>query len=173
MLRLIYAFVEIALHRRGPDRLPRAPFLFWLTLFVSVAVSLFVAQFATIPPDRVVPMVAVDTGLTVGFAWAVLKAFGVERRFLQTASALLGTSAFLKLLELPFVLWHRALHVPVDQPTIPYVIYLVIALGWWNDVAAFVISRAIERPYVLGLAVVVGYALFALSVDVTLFSTPK
>ena len=173
MLQLVYAFVEIALHRRGPDQLPKSQFLFWLTLLASLAVSLFVAQFATIPPERVVPMVAVDTGLTVGFAWCVLKAFGVERRFLQTASALLGMSAFLELLELPFVLWHRALHAPVDTATVPYVIYLVIALGWWNDVASFVISRAIERPYVLGLAVVIGYTLFAVSVDVTLFYTPK
>ena len=173
MLRLIYAFVEIALHRRGPDGLPASQFFFGLMLATSLAVSVFMLQFAKVAAGQIVPMIVVDTGFSLAFTWSVLKAFGVERRFIQTASAVLGVDALLNLLSLPFALWHQALHVPADTSTVPSVIYLLIAGVWAIDVGSFIIARAIERPYVLALVVVVAYVLLELSLDVTLFPTPK
>ena len=173
MPQLIYAFVEIALHRRGPDGLPASTFFFRLLLATWLAVSLFFLQFTNIPAGRVVPVIAVDTGFSLAFTWSVLRAFGVERRFLPTASAILGVNSLLDLVSLPFILWHRALHVPVGTPTVPSVIYQLIAFFWAIDVASFIISRAIERPYVLALAVVLAYVLLDVSLYVTLFPTGK
>lgn len=172
MLRLVYAFVEICLHRRGPDQLPKSRFLFGLVVVGSVGVSLFVLHFANVARDRVVPIIVVDLAFGLAFIWSVLKAFSVEQRFLQTASAILGTDALMNLASLPFALWHRALHAPEGSTTVPSVIYLLIAGVWAIDVGSFVVSRAISRPYVLALAVVLAYVLLDVSLSVTLFPPP-
>jgi len=176
-LRLIYAFVDILLHRRGPEQLPASRFFFGLVLLASFVVSLFTFQFSRIPSERFVPIMLVDVGFSLAYTWCVLRAFGVERRFLQTASASLGAGSLLDLASLPFVLWHRALTGPTPGPTtdvtLPYVLYLLVALVWLIDVSSFIMARAIERPYVLGLAIVIGYALLSVSLEASLFPTPR
>jgi hypothetical protein len=173
VLRVIYAFVDILLHRRGPDHLPASRFFFGLVLVGAVVVSLFTIQFSTIPSERFVPIIVVDIGFSLAFTWCVLRAFGVERRFLQTASATLGAASLLDLASLPFALWYRAESAGTGDVTLPYVIYLLVALVWLIDVTSFIMSRAIGRPYFLGLAIVIGYALLSVSLEATLFPTPS
>jgi hypothetical protein len=173
VLRVIYAFVDILLHRRGPDHLPASRFFFALVLITAIVVSLFTIQFSAIPSERFVPIIVVDIGFSLAFTWCVLRAFGVERRFLQTAAATLGAGSLLDLASLPFALWHRALSGASGEVTLPYVIYLLIALVWLIDVSSFIMARAIARPYVLGLAIVIGYALLSVSLEASLFPAPR
>jgi len=168
VLRLIYAFVEIALHRRGPDHLPASRFFFSLVLVVYTAVSVFSIQFAD---DLAHPyaLIVVQGALSIAFTWCLLRAFERQHRFFQTASALLGTNAFLDLVSVWLVVWHRGLNVAPTELTLPLTLYLLVAVVWNTDVSAFVVARALDRPYFLGVSIVIGYLLLSYSLLVTLF----
>jgi hypothetical protein len=167
VLRLIYVFVDIALHRRGPDQLPSALFFFNLVLAVAVVVELAVLVVAD-AVRRPVVLALFDTVLDLAFLWAVLKSFGRERRFRQTAAAMLGTDTLLNVLSIPVALWNRSLGAPTDQLTMPALLFLLLFI-WSIDISAFVLARAVERPYVLGVAVMLGYVMLTLSLRATLF----
>jgi len=171
VLRLILAFVEVAFHRRSPADLPASRAFLAVVFVIYLAVSLATTRYFELVkyPEL---LVAFDTVLMLGFIWGVLRAFERERRFRQTAVAVLGVDTLFNLLTVPLMLWHRSLHVAKDEPTLPNLLVLVIQI-WSIDVSAFVVSRALERPYVLAIALMLGYVLFSISVDATLFVTPK
>jgi len=166
VLRLILVFVDIMLHRRGPQDVPSSPFLFWLLLATSLGVELAVTLWAGGSVLAVAVAVLV-TGLNVWFVWALLRLFNHQRRFRQTMTALLGADTILSLLHAPFIPF---LEVPdPEQPvlTIPVLVTTFVFL-WAIDINAFVFSRALARPYFLCLAIVIAYALLIVSLQATL-----
>lgn len=184
VLRLVLAFVDIALHRRGPDMLPASRFLLWLVVIVYLAVSY--AAFALTPPpaaDGVDPaasaaaqraldyapvLIPIDCAIYAAFIWVLLKSFNRDRRFLQTATALFGTDTLFTSMSLPVLAWAGALGATESPgPTLAYWVLFI----WSIDVSAFVLSRAIERPYALAVLVVVGYVLLSVSLRASLLNT--
>lgn len=170
MLRLILAFVDIMLHRRGPEDLPSSRFLVWLLLLVSVAVELGIL-IANDGEMRVAAVNVLVDLLDLWFVWALLRTFNRQRRFAQTMSALLGTETLLNLLGaplLPFLSASLEASTP-DQVQLSLPLLLAAVLNVWSiDIAAFTFSRALERPYVLCVAIMIGYALLILSLQSTL-----
>ncbi len=171
MLRLIFAFVEIAFHRRSPEDLPSSRGFFVAVLVVNLVLAFVTAHYLQLVayPEL---MVAVDTAIELGFLWGVLRMFDRERRFRQTATAVLGVDTLLNLVNVSLLAWHRELHVPKDEVTIPYMLTLLV-LVWSVDVSSFILARALERPYVLAVAIMLGYLLLSISADATFFPTPK
>jgi hypothetical protein len=167
VLRLILAFVDIALHRKSPEHLPASRFFFAAVLVVYLAVALVTTRCLEIVayPEL---MIAFETVLGLAFVWSVLRLFERQRRFRQTACAVLGTDTLLNLLTVPLVLWHRSLGAPDTEATVPLVLYVLVAI-WSIDVSAFIMARALERPYVLTVAIMLGYVLLSVSVRATLF----
>ena len=104
MLHFLKAFLDIVLWRRGPQDLPASRLLFWLTAGAYVAVS--IAQLAMLdePPAAWIVYVFVDPVLLIGGVYLLLRLFGKADRFLQTATAVLGTGVVLGI----------ALFVPVE-----------------------------------------------------------
>ncbi len=80
MLRLILAFVDIMLHRRGPEDLPSSRFLVWLLLFVSIGVELGVL-FANDGALRTAAVSVLVDLLDLWFVWALLRTFNRQKRF--------------------------------------------------------------------------------------------
>jgi hypothetical protein len=171
VLRLILAFVEIAFHRRSPEDLPSSRGFFVVVLVVNIVLVLGTSRYLHLAPYPEL-MVAFDTLLELGFIWGVLRMFERERRFRQTATAVLGVDAILGFVNFGLLIWHRALHAPKDEVTVPYMLSLLVLI-WSVDVSAFVLSRAVERPYVLTVAIMLGYVLLSISADATFFPTPK
>ena len=167
MLRLILAFIEVAFHRRSPADLPASRAFFLAVLVVYCAIELAATRYLQIEkyPELVV---AFDTVLGLAFMWSVLHAFQRERRFRQAAVAMLGADTFLNLLTVPLLSWHTSLHAKPGETTVPYVLFLLVVI-WSVDVSAFILSRALERPYVLAVAIMLGYVLLEVSAHVTLF----
>lgn len=167
MLTLLSAFVDIALHRRGPEHLPASRFLLALVLAANLAVAALVVQMMR---DPTYPFLAVLilTGLELAFVWCLLRAFERERRFVQTAAAVLGTDTLLTIIGLPLLAWHRALGAPPNEATLPQMLDLLIWV-WSIDIAASIMSRALERPYVVALAIMIGYVMLSTSLRLTLF----
>lgn len=167
MLRVLQAFFEITLHRRGPDTLPASRFLLGLVLVVYVVVT----WFSQVVPGQFrhpVYFLVVDVSIDVAFIWSLLRAFEHERRFLQTAIAFFGVWTLLNLFSAPLVPWLRSVQPDQPEATLPTVLALLMLI-WKIDVSGFVISRSLGRPYVLGLAIMLGYALLSLSLQDTFF----
>ena len=167
MLRLILAFVDIALHRQSPANLPSSRFFFTAVLVVYLAVALITTRYLDIVayPEL---MTAFETVLGLAFIWSVLRLFERQSRFRQTACAVLGTDTLLNVLTVPLVLWHRSLGAAETDTTLPLLLYVLVAI-WSVDISAFIMARAIERPYVLTVAIMLAYLLLSVSVRATLF----
>jgi hypothetical protein len=176
VLRLILAFVDIMLHRRGPADLPSSRFLVWLLLAVSLGVELGVL-YANDRSMREAAVSVLVTLLDVWFVWALLRTFNRQRRFRQTMSALLGTKTILNVLGAPLLPWLNASTAAsaasstaaAAEPQITLPLLLTALLGIWSiDIAAFVFARALERPYLLCVAIMLGYVLLIVSLQTTL-----
>jgi hypothetical protein len=164
VLLLVRAFVDIALHRRGPEDLPASTLLLALAIGADVIVSLGALALAGELETRSAALLGAGLAIYAAFAWAVLKAFNREKRIIETATALFGTDALLTTLQLPMSAWSRSLVAANADATVPNVLGLLLFF-WWIDVSGFVLSRAIGRTYVLGVLIMVGYALFSISLQ--------
>jgi hypothetical protein len=167
LLRLILAFVEVAFHRRSPADFPASRAFFIAVLLVYVGVELATTRYLQV--ERYPELeVAFDT-CSGWRSCGRVAPFQRERRFRQAAVAMLGADTFLNLLTVPLLSWHASLHAKPEEATLPYVLFLLVVI-WSVDVSAFILSRALERPYVLAVAIMVGYVLLEVSAHVTLFS---
>ena len=169
MLRLILAFVDIMLHRRGPESLPSAPFLLWTLLALSILADAAILWLAD-ESGRAFAVSLLVTGFDLWFVWAVLRTFNRQPRFRQTITAVLGAELLLAVLQAPLV--RTLVEAPPPDPenptvTLTGVLWLAI-LVWSLDISAFILSRALERPYLLCVAIVIAYFLLMRSLQITL-----
>jgi hypothetical protein len=170
VLRLILAFLDIMLHRRGPEDLPSSQFLVWSLLAVAVGVEIAIL-FANDGSVRAAGVSILIAGLDLWFVWALLRTFNRQKRFRQTMSALLGTETLLNVVRAPLVPLVNATvaAAPEQQLQLTLPLLLILFLGIWSiDIAAFVFARALERPYLLCVAIMLGYALLIFSLQTTL-----
>ena len=170
MLRLFLAFVDIMLHRRGPDTIPSSKFLLWLLLALSLVVHFAINWWAG-GSGRAAAVDVLVLGLDVWFVWALLRTFNRQGRLRQTLTAILGAGVLLTVLQAPVVSWLVATPPPADPQTpmvtLPGLLWDLLRI-WAIDINAFVFSRALERPYLLCVAIVVAYYLLIHALQVTL-----
>jgi hypothetical protein len=170
--RLATAFFDIAVHRRGPEHLPASQFLLGL-LFVSYLVVGFAAiRIAEASSPRALPLFFLDSLIYYVYIWLVLSFFRRQRRFLQTASALIGADVFFNLLSLPLVAWSGAVESTDADPTLPLLLFIVLFF-WSVDVAGYIVSRALERPYIVGVLIVIMYVMVSMSIRESLAPVPS
>ncbi|HEX7081057.1 MAG TPA: hypothetical protein VF329_08600 [Gammaproteobacteria bacterium] len=167
MWPLCLAFVDIALHRRGPQHLPASEFLLGLVLAVYLVIGLAALQFGS-TLSRAVSLLLFDTAVYLVAIWAVLKLFRRPRRFLQTATAFVGTDAFLNTVALPLIFWDESLQAPPDQLTTPRLLFLLLLI-WHVDIGGYILSKAVEKPYIVGVSIVIVYVLTSMQLRETLF----
>lgn len=173
MWRLTQVFAEIALHRRGPDELPASRFLFGLILSIYLTVG-FVSLLVSEPAERLLELTILGSTLYLGFigliiletflyllfVWIVLKLFDHSRRFLQTGTALLGAETLLSLIGIPILAWIDAVRTSGGEPTAGTFVYLLLFL-WSLDVAGFILSKALQHAYFVGVLIVLGYVMMS------------
>lgn len=165
MRPLIAAIIEIALHRRGPDQLPSSDFLLALLFAVYMIVGMG-ALSAQASLSAFAALVFVGNSVVyLLYCWIVLKTVRRRSRFRQTAAALLGADALFNFLAIPV-----SLLVDSSESLAGLAVLLLYILFFWSvDVAGFIISRAIERPYIVGVLIVVAYVIAARIVQDSLF----
>ncbi len=162
MRQLALAFVDIALHRAGPQRLPSANFLVVLLLVVYFPVNALRLYLLGSEDRFDYLFLTIDTLMFFSFVYAVLSFFRRTRRFRQTACALLGVDILINLIGLPVSAGNSAFENE-GLATLTSVALLALFL-WWIDVAGFIVSEAVEQPYLVGVMFVVFYVVAALSV---------
>jgi hypothetical protein len=132
-----------------------------------LAVGMLAVQVSP-PFEHIWLMLFIDTALYCVFIWAVLKSFNQEKRIPQTATALFGTDTLLNIVSLPLLSWTQALEAAGVPSTTPQM-FLLLLLFWGIDIAGHILSRAIGRPYVFGVFIVIGYVLLSTSLRISLF----
>jgi hypothetical protein len=162
VLSLVRAFAEIAIHRRGPDYLPSSRFLLGMLLTLYWIVGLVSLRALGVLQLVEAALLIVDSAFFLAFVFVTLRLFGHDRRFPQTANALVGTDLLLNVIGLPLALWAASSGDPTTSITTPMFLRLLLVL-WWIDVAGFIIGRAIARPYIVGVLFVVLYVVASLS----------
>lgn len=160
---LARVFVDIALHRRGPDELPASPFLFGALIALDVATGFASLWTAGNLDAGSATWLLVATVFYLAYAFVALHLFGHDRRYVQTATALLGTDILITVAGMPVDLWARVSPGSPDEFSMPALLAL-LQLLWWLDVGGFILSRALSRPYFVGVLFMIVYFLTSLGI---------
>lgn len=170
MQALIRLFIDIALHRKGPQDVPASGAVFALALLAYLAVGAAVLWPSAASLPALFGQLAVDPVLMAVFFGGLLALRRRSARISQTLAALFGTGALLSALALPFV-WLVAQTLGDGAPppgTEPAALLGTMALFLLLFasllVTGHILRHALEWSYAAGVLTAVTY--FALSVIV-------
>lgn len=165
---LIRLFIEVALHRKGPQDVPASGIVFVLALTAYLAIGAAVLLPSAAGPKALLGQLALDVALLLLVFGGLLAGTGRVGRLRQTLTALLGTGALLSAAALPFVwLAARALGdggpVPgMELPALVSTTMLFVLLLASLLVTGHILRNAMDWSYAAGVLAAVVY--FALSV---------
>ena len=171
MQALIRLFIDIALHRKGPQDVPAAPAVFGLALCAYLAIGAAVLWQSADHPGTVLGQLALDLVLLVLICGGLLALTGRSARMIQTLTALFGTGALLSAAALPFV-WTAARTlgdgVPVPGMEVPgllsaMALFLLLLVSLL--VTGHILRQALDWSYAAGVLTAVAY----FSISVALF----
>ncbi|MFU8832520.1 MAG: hypothetical protein ACNA7J_10230 [Wenzhouxiangella sp.] len=154
MLTLMARLVSIVILRLGPQDLPAGN----STLVACIALYAIVTGISLATgesPENPVAILLLVVALPLVMCWIVLALTRKSARWLQTVSALFGTSALLSMLNLPFSL------AAGDEPSALAALILVTTFFWSFAVDGHIWRHALEVGFSTGLALAV--ILFAAS----------
>ena len=171
---LVLAFADIALHRRSPDELPASRFLFSSSLFVYIAVAI-ISYGVRDPSQRLAVIDILGSTFHLGFGliilevlfylafiWLALRLWDRSRRFLQTATALIGAQTLLSIVGVALLIPMSVVGASDEQSATVTIVSFLLFL-WSMDITGFVLSRALQITYFWSLLIVIGYVMFLIS----------
>jgi hypothetical protein len=158
MLAYIQVLIKIALRRSGPEDIPDSGFLLGLTLAIYFITQVPLALIAYGLNDLLVRTVSVSLLLLFGGLWILLRLTGNSARYRRTLTAMLGASALLSVLSIPFSLWRQSLLGAETGVALPSTFLFAIML-WSIAIDGHILARALSRPYGIGLFISIGYFL--------------
>ena len=168
MQALIRLFLEVALHRKGPQDVPASGVVFGLALLAYLAVGAAVLWPTAAGAGSLLAQLALDLALLLLVFGGLLAGTGRAGRLQQTLSALLGTGALLSAAALPFV-WLAARSLgdggPLPGMEFPAVLSttaLFMLLLASLLVTGHILRHAMDWRYAAGVLAAVVY--FALSI---------
>jgi hypothetical protein len=154
--QFLKVFLDIVLWRRGPQDLPASQLLLALTAAGYVAVSAVqLAMLGERGPAWLV-FIVLDPLLLTGGTWLLLKLFAHPERFLQTATAVLGTGALLGvLLFLPLQGILSVLDVGPESPAAGIFALLLVVV--FALVTGRILQLATDSNLFTGIALALTY----------------
>ncbi len=165
---LIRFFVELCLLRRAPQDLPASPFLFWLTLAADLAAGLVVGLVSGLGPGSSLLQGTAELALMLGLLYWALRMTRHPGRFIQAATALLGTGALVGVLAV----------VPLSlDPTgseasnaAALGAFLLLALVAWHIViSGHILRHSFGITMGQGIAIAVAFQVLAIALIGVLF----
>lgn len=153
--------------KRGPQVFPRSWALFAVMLLVYVIVdaALFFAQ--GLRGWVLVPELALDVGLLIGFFALTIAVWQQIERFNQTLSALFGTLALIMLVDVPFSLIATSLPASPGTNVARVVQYGILV--WSVLVIGHVSRHALGTRLTLGIVIAGTYTLINLVLFALIF----
>ena len=153
--------------RQGPDKVPRSGLVFFVALVISVLVSMSVSEIVLPGIDPMHDVTLLLAILNVGFYFVVLQVTGYPERFVQTAIAILGADAVLTFFYMGGFL---AVELIADKPTAFTLAWFISC--WSVSVEGHIIARAIDRHWLVGIAIALASYVLLLLTYWQLVDTP-
>jgi hypothetical protein len=153
---LLNYFVDLCLLRAAPQDLPAAPVLVRLAFLANVLVGAMLVAGSDIGVGLALAESLVEVGLMLVVLRVALGWRGREARFVQTATAVMGSSTFLGILALPLLGMTRG--ASGDAAALAGLILLVLVV-WSVVVLGHIVRHAFDLALGQGVAVGVLYTL--------------
>ena len=160
MTALFRYFVDLCLLRAVPQQLPPSVEVFWMALVASLGSATLVIGQARASLFRALLEGLVDAGLMLGALALALRLWGQSPRWLQTATALLGSGALLGVLALPLLRWSGR-DAPVTALAEFSGLLLLLLLVWNMVVYGHVLRHAFGVSLGLGVTASILYSLLS------------
>jgi hypothetical protein len=143
VIDLFKAFVDIALWRKGPQHLPTSVLLLAVVVILDGVLTLLFARELR-PSAQDLPLrTALEVVLGLGWVWLLLALFRRPERFVQTATAIFGTSVLLT----PLTFGMQAMLANVDKASVllvPMRLGVLTVLVWYLLINANIMRAALE-----------------------------
>ncbi|EGV51330.1 hypothetical protein [Candidatus Endoriftia persephone] len=163
MKSLLNYFVDLCLLRAAPQDLPVSSVLLALTALLNVLVGVLMIVDSSRQLGMAVLESLFEAGLMLLSLQLALRLTGLQPRFLQTASALMGSGLLMGLLALPLLSWNQA------SGGSEVGLLLLVLVIWSMVVLGHIIRHAFNLSLNLGIAFGFIYTLSAWSITSTLF----
>ena len=161
---LIQLFIDICLFRKGPQDVPVSRFLLGLILafnfLLSTGLLLIEAELI-----QALSQAACAMGLMLAFLYLILKLARLAPRFLQTATAALGSDTVFSLGALP--LMAAGQFQPEWQGSLS--LLLSALMLWAIAVLAHILREALNLPYLAGFGLALAYTAGSLRIMMAWF----
>ena len=164
MLRLVKAFLDIALRRQTPADLPASLFLLLLVAGVAALSEVLGALLPPPPNDAILMRIVLGVGLPVAFTWVLLALTRRRARFLQTATALLGVGALADFVLYPLDSLVRLIGVDKLLALPIGVLWTAVFIGYLLA-CAHIWRSAFDSGLILGGIVSIGYFVLAFAIE--------
>lgn len=148
---LVKLFLDIALFRKGPQHVPASGLLFGLALLAYVLVGLVLLGSEASWPEAV-SQVAVEMALLLGYTWLSLAVLKLAARFLQTATAMLGTDALLSSFAIPLVVG-----MPVASGSGAGYFLLLLLMLWHLGIITHILRNALGCSLAVAIVLAIVY----------------
>lgn len=155
MLAYIKTLINIVFRKLGPEDLPDSGFLLGFTFAVYIFLQGALTWILEGPPLNSAKMLAFSVAMLTFCLWALLRLAGFPSRFRQTLTALLGTGALLTVISAPFSFW-RQLANAESEAAFPMTAEFALVI-WLVFIEGHILSRALSKPFGVGLVAAVIY----------------
>lgn len=161
-------FVDLCLLRKGPQDLPASSVLLGFAWMANLVVGILLVQTKGSDPSQAFTESLVDSLFMLAVLWLALYLQTLSARFLQSATALMGSGALLSLIALPIVSVVNSL--PAGQEGGAWIGLLLIGLVIWSIVVmGHIIRHSFNLPIRVGIAFAFGYTLVSYTFMFKLF----
>jgi hypothetical protein len=158
VLRSLQLFMNICLFQARPQDLTASRFLFFASLVAALITGLPILWLSLGTPRLAVVADLMDMALMLLFLRGGLYFLQLEPRFLQTATALLGTGAIMNLVTIPVHQVLTGAEKGGGQAMVGGALFLVL-LGWQLAVTGHILRYALSIRLAGGIAIAVVYFL--------------
>lgn len=161
MQALIRFFFELCLLRRAPQDLPASTALLWTVLVAELAIGLVVGLAAGLSLGVSLVQDTLEAGLMLGALYGGLYFTRHLGRFVQTATALLGTSALISLAALVPLSLNPTGSEETDAAALGAVLLLGL-MAWSVVVAGHILRHTFGISLAQGAAIAVAFQILAI-----------
>lgn len=159
MNRLLAYFLDLCLLRAAPQDLSASGVMLGLTLVAHLAVTLLLVLSTEVEGGTALGQVLLDVGLTLIALYGALLLVGRLPRFLQAATALLGSSALIGLVTLPLIGLATG---PEEGPArLVGTWLLLLVIGWSLLVSGSILRHTFELRLAQGVLIAAVFNLFS------------
>lgn len=130
--------------------MPRSWLVFHVALIISIFVSIATREIVTNGVDTKHDISLILTVINASFYFLVILIAGHSGRYLQSLTAIFGVDAIITAIYLVGFITIRQF---ADDATTLSFVWLIT--GWSVAVEGHIISRAIDRPWAIGIAIAV------------------